>query len=324
MHLPTILRLLATVASLSASAATAEDARVTCTGTVTSIAGAGLPGTPFAASAPGDRVAITFDAEIARQLPFGEYLYTVNTPSCSITIGAAADDLEFSVLNRLNIRNDFGQLGDLFAINAQLRSDPATSFLVQLVDVTALALQSQDVRDLYGTSLTLSNFIPFAAINGPNGVIQFDLDAVSIDAAPGSLLGTAYCAATPNSTGAAGTTTAYGLQAPGENDLSLTASGLPTQTFGYFLVSPSQAFTPGAGGSTGNLCLGSAIGRFVAQGQITQSDFGGEISLPVDLTQLPGPTGSRAVQAGQTWNFQLWHRDGPSSNFTRACSVTFQ
>jgi hypothetical protein len=318
-----LLPALAVAAGLSGAEVHGEDARITCTGTVTSINGAGLPGTPFSSTSPGDRVTITFDAEIARQLPFGEYLYTVNTPSSSITVGQATDGLGFSTLNRLNIRNDFGQLGDLFAINAQLGSDPSTSFLVQLVDVTAAALASQDVRDLYGTSLTLSSFIPFASINGPSGTVQFDVEAVTVDAAPGTTLGAPYCQASPNSTGAAGTTRAYGLQAPGENDLSVTATGLPTQTFGYFLVSATQAFAPGAGGSDGNLCLGGAIGRFVGQGQIMQSDFGGEISLPVDLTQLPSPTGSVAVQAGETWNFQLWHRDGASSNFTQGCSVTF-
>ena len=34
--------------------------------------------------------------------------------------------------------------------------------------------------------------------------------------------------------------------------------------------------------------------------------------------------GKVAAQAGETWNFQVWFRDGQTSNFTNGVSVQFQ
>jgi len=79
------------------------------------------------------------------------------------------------------------------------------------------------------------------------------------------------------------------------------------------------------GGSQGTLCLGGAIGRYA--GNIFQSSAAGDHSFPIDLAQLPSPTGNVAAAAGETWNFQCWFRDAnPSvtSNFTYPVSITFQ
>jgi len=46
----------------------------------------------------------------------------------------------------------------------------------------------------------------------------------------------------------------------------------------------------------------------------------------VDLTAMPQPNGTVVVQAGQTWNYQCWHRDAnptTTSNFTYGYSVLF-
>lgn len=47
----------------------------------------------------------------------------------------------------------------------------------------------------------------------------------------------------------------------------------------------------------------------------------GSISLAIDLASTPRPTGSVPTSPGDTWHFQLWHRDGipsgPTSNFTK-------
>ena len=37
---------------------------------------------------------------------------------------------------------------------------------------------------------------------------------------------------------------------------------------------------------------------------------------------LPSPPGG-IINAGQTWHFQLWYRDGVASNFSDGLSVTF-
>ena len=61
---------------------------------------------------------------------------------------------------------------------------------------------------------------------------------------------------------------------------------------------------------------------------ISSSDLdtqGPTFSIQVDLTAVPQPTGTVAVQPGDTWNFQAWYRDlGGTNNFTDAVSVTFQ
>ncbi|MEM1451844.1 MAG: hypothetical protein AAF957_18300 [Planctomycetota bacterium] len=80
------------------------------------------------------------------------------------------------------------------------------------------------------------------------------------------------------------------------------------------------------GGSSGNLCLGGMIGRYTSS--IVQSDGEGATTTTVDLGAIPRPSGPVAATAGQTWIFQLWHRDAvggaPTSNFTSAVGVTLR
>lgn len=148
----------------------------------------------------------------------------------------------------------------------------------------------------------------------------------SLDYVGGDGLGSLYCTpAAPNSTGMAGTLSALGSIVAADNLFQLTAGSLPEGQFGYFIASQTQGFIPGVGGGQGNLCLASQIARFTAGiGQVT----GGTLSLQVDLTDVPEPpTFSKQVLAGETWNFQCWHRDlnpGPTNNLTPGLSVTFQ
>ena len=112
-----------------------------------------------------------------------------------------------------------------------------------------------------------------------------------------------------------------------DNNLTMTATNLPPNQFGYFLVSASQGLIVGPGGAMGNLCLGSPIGRF-SNNVINSGPFG-TIALGINLTSLPAPpTFNHTVQAGETWNFQGWYRDVvigmPTSNFTDGISVLFQ
>jgi len=142
-------------------------------------------------------------------------------------------------------------------------------------------------------------------------------------------IGTAYCTPTVNnSTGRPSILIATGSAVAAANNLTLEASSLPLNAFGYFLTSATQGFVPGAGGSQGNLCLSGAIGRYVGPGQIKNSGLVGEFSLLLNLTQTPTPTGFVTVLAGQSRNFQTWHRDAISgaatSNFTNGLRITFQ
>ncbi|QDV08066.1 hypothetical protein Poly30_36020 [Planctomycetes bacterium Poly30] len=141
-------------------------------------------------------------------------------------------------------------------------------------------------------------------------------------------LGVNYCMANANSTGVAGALGAVGSTTVATNDVTLTASSLPTTAFGFFIVSRDQGFAMNPGGSSGNLCLSGSVGRYVGPGQIKNSGVTGMFSLTIDLSAIPSPTGPVATIAGDTWNFQTWFRDSvggsATSNFTQGLSITFQ
>jgi hypothetical protein len=141
-------------------------------------------------------------------------------------------------------------------------------------------------------------------------------------------VGTNYCGpGVVNSTGNPGTIRATGSAVVANNDLTLVADDLPTNAFGYFLTSMTQGLVPQPGGSLGVLCLGGNIGRYTGPGQIQNSGMTGSFDLLLDLTQTPTPTGFVSVAAGETWNFQAWHRDSVGgaavSNFTDGLEVDF-
>ncbi len=158
------------------------------------------------------------------------------------------------------------------------------------------------------------------------GCNSYDLIIAGAGVGDGGI-GSAYCTANPNSTGGASSILASGSSTVANNDVTLTATGLPMNAFGFFITSLTQGFVMNPAGSAGNLCLGGAIGRYVGPGQIMSSGATDTIALTIDLTMVPTPTGPVAVAPGENWNYQLWHRDsspaGPTSNFTDGYSVTY-
>ena len=144
---------------------------------------------------------------------------------------------------------------------------------------------------------------------------------LTIEFDPPSTIGSIICTTTPNSSGNLATLTATGSNAVAANDLTLNASGLPPQQFGIFVTSQTVAMSP-----TGNLCLGGMIGRFTQPSQVLMSGPNGEFALSLDLGAFPQGAGFVPVAAGETWNFQAWHRDvvAPGSGFSDGLAVTFQ
>ncbi|MCP3915640.1 MAG: VWA domain-containing protein [bacterium] len=144
-------------------------------------------------------------------------------------------------------------------------------------------------------------------------------------------LGENYCPNNPNSSGQAGTVEATGSEVVAVNSFFLTASNLPTDVFGYFLVNEISGFVdlPAAGLSRGFLCLGGGgtLGRFNAL--VQDSGPTGTFTIPVDLTMIPNAseTTPTVVQPGDTFYFQAWFRDpvagAPENNFTDAVGVLF-
>ncbi len=180
-----------------------------------------------------------------------------------------------------------------------------------------------DLAD-FTESLHVSEDGQFAIIEGEINPAGTDLDVailIGLNSNP------SYCEANPNATGLPAALGISGSTSVGAGSLTLGMSQLPPFAFAFFLTSRTQGFVAFPGGSAGNLCLGGDIGRYVGPGQVQQAGASGTVSLAIDLTQVPQPTGFVSVQAGEQWNFQGWFRDsnssGPTSNFTDGVSVTF-
>lgn len=121
------------------------------------------------------------------------------------------------------------------------------------------------------------------------------------------------CLPLPNSTGGPSSLTATGSLSLASADLEFEVAGLPADSFAYFLMSESMGMTPVG---SGVLCLGNPVLHFV--GDVLNSGPAGAVSFRPDLANLPG---GAHFQVGETWAFQLWHRDGATSNFSDAVAI---
>lgn len=142
----------------------------------------------------------------------------------------------------------------------------------------------------------------------------------------GSTVGTNDCPSQPNSSGFAAELTSHGSDLAFDNHLFLGATQLPPHEFGLLLTSPEQGNNPGAGGSSGTLCLDGPIGRYTTS--ILQSDADGHVFAYPDLTMHPTPSAFTTVLPGDRLYFQVWFRDVeggfPTSNFTNGLCVEFR
>ncbi|MEM8712093.1 MAG: M43 family zinc metalloprotease [Planctomycetota bacterium] len=139
------------------------------------------------------------------------------------------------------------------------------------------------------------------------------------------VLGENYCVTTPNSSGGSAVLTGFGTKLLANNDFVLLSSGMPSNAFGFFVVSQTQAQVANPGGSQGTLCVGGSIGRFLSQ--VGNTGIFGELILNVDVGDIPQPNGTTVIQPGETWNFQCWFRDANptlTSNFSDGYTITFE
>ena len=132
----------------------------------------------------------------------------------------------------------------------------------------------------------------------------------------------------PTSVGVPARIDATGSSSVAANQLTLVAYDLPANAAGFFLASETLTPAMPVTGSTGELCLGGAIGRFVGPGQVGFSGLSRSFQLSVDLSSMPTPSGLVQVLIGESWSFQGWFRDQlggtTTSNFTGAVTVTFE
>jgi len=202
---------------------------------------------------------------------------------------------------------------------------------VNYIDTGAIGGQSglRGVVELGNGNLLFTNGSGVHIYDVTAGTISTEITGVSarfasIIGGGSGTIGTNYCTAVPNSTGGAASISAAGSTVAANNDLTLTAVGMPAQQFGIFVTSETQGSTPVA---AGNLCVAGTIVRFQEPGQILQADANGEFSLQIDITALPAgvPT---PIMPGETWNFTAWFRDidpmtGNTANFSDGVSITF-
>jgi probable HAF family extracellular repeat protein len=133
--------------------------------------------------------------------------------------------------------------------------------------------------------------------------------------------------AAANATGCGGFLRATGSASVAANALMLEATSLPPGAFGYAVVSADSGPPTPASVGRGTICLGASIGRLLGPGQIGRADASGSFSVAVDLNALPGPTGPIGGAPGDTWTFQVWHRDVDAlatTNWTDSVTVTLQ
>lgn len=111
----------------------------------------------------------------------------------------------------------------------------------------------------------------------------------------------------------------------GANNLTIDALGLMPGSVALFLAADGFAMIPPGSGTLGNICVGGAVGRYNAQ--VATADASGQIAFPVDLTNLPTPSGTLiSATVGSTWYFQALHSDRlpsgvPIRHFTPGLAV---
>jgi hypothetical protein len=265
---------------------------------------------PTASAEFGGRVAIYGDrafvgsvgAGTLLDLTTGLPLLEISVPGTSITVAMDADHLVYGGPGHQEPGFRQGSFwvfdykgNELFAIHASDQSEDTLGW--------SLALVGDDV-----------------VVGAPLGLVPKVALVVGIAGPQGS----SYCGpATLNSSGHSAELSGYGRSEAACNLLTLTASDLPPNVFAYPLTSMTKDFVPFPGGSQGYLCLGGTLGRF--RHLVGSSDGSGSFSAALDLWALPPPW-PPAVQAGETWNFQVWFRDvnpTPTSNFTDGLEVRF-
>ncbi len=111
-------------------------------------------------------------------------------------------------------------------------------------------------------------------------------------------LGTTYCTAGLNSTGAPAAISASGSASVAANDLLLSAEPVPNQP-GIFFYGPQQTSVPFGNGT---LCIAGQIGRLDVV-----NATGNVMTFLLDNTSPP--SAATQITAGSTWNFQAWFRD---------------
>ena len=317
----------ALIASLLVVSAEAGDILLTARGSVTAVVG-GIPDAPFSAVTVGETVEITIEAINVPSVNTPTFWeYTTDPLRGGLQIGNAFLPSWAAIPGQVNLQNE---AADAVTFGLPLAMPFATGLTAGLIDVSGQFLQSPDLGALIGQTLT-ATFPGAAALASTSNpaVIQIEIVSIEVEVGTSPLIGVNSCDAESNSTFLSAVTYASGSEVAAQNDITLAVGALPADSFGFFLASTTSAFSSQPGGSSGNLCLGGGIGRYVGPGQIQTSGAFGTFDLPIDLTQMPTPNGPVAAAAGETWHFTTWYRDTTpagtaTSNFSDRLSIVLQ
>ncbi len=130
-----------------------------------------------------------------------------------------------------------------------------------------------------------------------------------------------YCSGAPNSAGAGARIASSGSTSLAANGLVLEVSGSLPSGQGLFFYGPNRIQTPFGDGLR---CVGGTSFRLLPP---VQADAQGRVTRTLDLGAPPAASGVGRIEAGSTWNFQLWYRDAPAAgagfNLSDALAVPF-
>lgn len=186
----------------------------------------------------------------------------------------------------------------------------------------------------YSTGATLEVLV-IMAVNDHNGGLCSEY---SMDVSGALQPSFTFCTpGAPNSTGVPSLLTGT-LGSGVGSGLHLEVNNGPNGALGYFLMSSSYSLS-GINISQGFLCLSGSLGRYnvasgtgalnsvgffdgsgVLQNAVGTSTSGSGFDVPSTLPLA----GTPQIQPGETWHFQLWHREAfGTSNFSNGIAFTF-
>ncbi len=202
---------------------------------------------------------------------------------------------------------DLDEEGDRLLLSVDERGARYPLVIDPIAQQAYLKASNTDAGDRFGSVAISGNTVVVGAVvedsnaTGVNGnqsdnsaqfagaAYVFDLD---------SDLGTAYCTASPNSSGGAASISASGSASVAANDLLLRAEPVPNQP-GIFFYGPGQMSVPFGNGT---LCVAGPIARLDVV-----NATGNVMTFLLDNTSPP--SAATQITPGSTWHFQACFRD---------------
>ncbi|MEL6904651.1 MAG: hypothetical protein AAFP22_04555 [Planctomycetota bacterium] len=218
--------------------------------------------------------------------------------------------------------DDAGDL-DLFAYDSAIGCDGGTGD-PETLDFGFSSTDNESIRVTNTTGATLDIII---RVDGFGGTFTDNTYDMIVRNTAAETFGEVICVGEPNSSTDGARLFARGSDVATDNNLQLRLTNTPQNVFSLYFTSQGTArFTPA--GSDGVLCITDAnIARF--NDSLATTDISGARTYTPDLANIlfqnAGTATLVSVMAGDTFNFQVWYRDGATtSNFSDAISVTFQ